>query len=148
MSQSPVDEFKKRTVELIEVLGLSHCEVIGLALSLAAAHAKTAGLASNMLHTVLDQSCSEVGAVAGIVAPDIRLEVKAQIADTFRAAEAQGNSGWAAVESAFPGIPAEVVAEAWLIVSDEDTAAWWSSVERTIDGELVRTAVAAAGRSS
>ena len=148
MTPSATVEFKRRTVELIEALGLSHTEVIGLALSLAAAHGKIAGVAPMTLHAALDRSCCDVGIVASVDGSEGRMEAKARIAEIFRSAEAQGISGWAAVEAAFPGIPSEVVAEAWLTFSDEETAAWWSNVERTIDGEIVRPTLGSAGSSS
>ena len=72
----------------------------------------------------------------------IRKEVMAEIVVVYRAARDRGDDGWKAVEAAIPGIPSDVVAEAWLQVEDEATETWWSGVERTIDGEIIRNALA------
>lgn len=75
----------------------------------------------------------------------IRKEVMAEIIDTYRAAKARGADEWKAVEAAFPGIPTDVTAEAMMAVEDEASEAWWQTVERTIDGEVIRNALAKAG---
>ena len=77
----------------------------------------------------------------------VRTEVKAEIIAVCREAKAKGDDGWKAVEARFPGIPPDVVAEAWLAVEDEATEAWWQTVERTIDGEIIRNALAKVGGS-
>ena len=71
-----------------------------------------------------------------------RTEVMAEVIKTGRSARQRGGDPWKAIETAYPGIPADVVAEAWLQVEDEATEAWWSTVERTIDGEIIRNALA------
>ena len=76
----------------------------------------------------------------------IRKEVMAEIADTYRAARTRGADGWKAVEIAYPGIPSDVVAEAMMAVEDEVSEAWWQKVERTIEGSIIRNALAGAGK--
>jgi hypothetical protein len=78
---------------------------------------------------------------------DIRTQVTAAIADVIREAEAHGRDGFLAASRAFPGAPGSVIAEVWTGVDLERNEAWWQSVERTIDGELVKRAIATAGQA-
>ena len=71
----------------------------------------------------------------------IRKEVMAEVIDTYRAAKAQGVDAWKAVETAYPGIPSNVVAEAMMAVENEVSEAWWQTVGRTIEGEIIRNAL-------
>lgn len=77
--------------------------------------------------------------------PHIREQVMAKLVETYQQAVAQGLDGWRAIEAAFPGTPVEVVAEAMLAAEDEVTAAWWASVERTIDAQIIGKAIVVAG---
>lgn len=70
-----------------------------------------------------------------------REQVMAHIVGIYRDAQSQGGDGWKAVEAACPGIPAEVVAEAMVIVEGENVEAWWQPVEKTIDGEVISRAL-------
>ena len=74
-----------------------------------------------------------------------RKEAMAEIIDTYRTAHARGGDGWRAVETAYPGIPTDVVAAAMVEAESEATEAWWQKVERQIDGEIIRNALAKAG---
>lgn len=78
-----------------------------------------------------------------------RSETKAAVlsamADIGRQAKAKGKDAWSAIAAAVPAAPADVIAEAYLAVEDEATAAWWDQVERTIDGEVVRNALGIEG---
>lgn len=58
-------------------------------------------------------------------------------------AHQRGADGWKAIEGTFPGTPAEVVAEAWIMATDQATEEWWRQVEATIDCEAVRKSVLA-----
>jgi hypothetical protein len=79
------------------------------------------------------------------IAPSIREQVIAALVETYAQAKAQGLDGWRAVQTAFPGKPPEVIAEAMLAAEDEATAAWWASVERTIDAQIIGKAIVVAG---
>ncbi|NJL06978.1 MAG: hypothetical protein HC900_00970 [Methylacidiphilales bacterium] len=73
----------------------------------------------------------------------IRKEVMAAIINVIAEAESQGKDGVTAARAAFPGTPEGVLWEAW---AEHDTAKieqWWKAVERTIDGEIIRNALAA-----
>ena len=75
------------------------------------------------------------------VRSDTQKQVMAEIVATMQAANAEGKDGWKAVESAFPGIPVSVIAEASLALDYQEEVTWWEGVERTIDGELIRNAL-------
>ena len=77
--------------------------------------------------------------------PEVRQQVMAALVETYVQAKAQGLDGWRAVQTAFPGTPPEVIAEAMLAAEDEATAAWWAALERTIDAEVIGKAVAVLG---
>lgn len=74
-----------------------------------------------------------------------RIETKAAVLAAMtsigREAKAQGDDAWTAIAKAVPDAPSDVVAEAYLALEDEASAAWWEQVEKTIDGELVRHAL-------
>ena len=74
----------------------------------------------------------------------VRREVMAEIAAFMAEAEARGEDGWNATALAYPGIPSDVLAEVWCAFEDQKTEAWWQSIERTIDGEVIRNALASA----
>lgn len=52
--------FKSKTLGLIDTLKLSHEEVIGLGMTMVVAHATTAGIGPNDLHTYLDDCIKQV----------------------------------------------------------------------------------------
>lgn len=72
---------------------------------------------------------------------EIREQVVGQMVAVGLEASKNGKDPWAAIESTFPGTPADVIADAWVKVSDGETEAWWNSVEKTIDGEIIRRAI-------
>jgi hypothetical protein len=74
---------------------------------------------------------------------EIRKQVMAQIITFMQAAEKRGVDPYAATEAAFPSIPTEVVALAYVELGERKTEAWWESIEKTIDGELVERALTA-----
>jgi hypothetical protein len=74
----------------------------------------------------------------------IRLEVTAAIKDVIRDAVRQGLDGLVAARRAFPGTPEQVLAGAWWEVEEELAEQWWTTVERTIDAEIIRKAIASA----
>jgi hypothetical protein len=74
-----------------------------------------------------------------------RKEVMAEIISTMKAAKDRGQDEWSAAKRAFPGIPTFVLAEALAEFDASEAEAWWETVERTIDGEIIRNALAKAG---
>lgn len=79
---------------------------------------------------------------------DTRRQVKAEIIQEMAAAHAAGESDVVeAARRAFPGIPDMVLWGCWSEFEDQQTEAWWQRVERTIDGEVIRNAVATVGAS-
>ena len=76
----------------------------------------------------------------------IRAEVMETFKDVFRQA-GDDNERMAAARAAFPGTPEVVLIEAMLDVDSERLEAWWQTVERTIDGELVKRAIADASKN-
>lgn len=74
---------------------------------------------------------------------DIRQQVKAQIIKVIAEAEDQGKDGAKAAIEAFPEVPTPVIYECWADWDHDRTEAWWDSIEKTIDAEIVRNALSA-----
>lgn len=72
----------------------------------------------------------------------VREEVMAELTAFIFAANARGEDGYKAAERAFPGVPDTVLILAMLDADEQKTEAWWQTVERTIDGEIIRNALA------
>ncbi|KZB99377.1 hypothetical protein AU375_04453 [Methylobacterium radiotolerans] len=78
------------------------------------------------------------------VESSIRRQVRAEIIRTIAEAQAAGfGDGVAAAREAFPGVPEAILWECWTDLDQDHQEAWWQRVERTIDGEVIRNAVAA-----
>ena len=75
----------------------------------------------------------------------VRREVFMAIMDVMAAAEEHGLDPVTAAQRAFPGTPGAVIIQARYLLRQQRTAAWWDSVERTIDGEVIRNAIVKAG---
>lgn len=76
---------------------------------------------------------------------DTRTQVKAEIIRVIAEAQAAGlGDGVAAASRTFPGIPEGILWECWAELDMDQKEAWWQRVERTIDGEVIRNAVATA----
>jgi hypothetical protein len=74
-----------------------------------------------------------------------RRQVRAEIIHTIAEAQAAGfGDGVAAARHAFPGIPEAILWECWSELDQDRQEAWWQRIERTIDGEVIRNAVATA----
>ena len=73
---------------------------------------------------------------------DVRKQVMAQIVAFMARAEAGGMDPYRAAKHAFPGTPASVLGEACAELDHEHTEAWWQSIEKTIDGEVITRALA------
>lgn len=74
---------------------------------------------------------------------DIRQEVRARIIETMAAARSHGIDDIAAARRAFPGTPDSVLWACWADLDAAAEEAWWHSIEKTIDGEIVERALAA-----
>lgn len=77
----------------------------------------------------------------------IKKEVLATICQHLRTAMAEGKNPWGEVDLAFPSVPMDVRYEAVVIVENEETEAWWDSLEKTIDGEILNRALAGGGNA-
>jgi hypothetical protein len=71
-----------------------------------------------------------------------RRQVKAAIIDCMVKANAEGRDEFEAARTEFPGVPVSVLGECAAEADDIEVEAWWRTVERTIDGELIKNAVA------
>ncbi len=74
----------------------------------------------------------------------IRREVMSEILRVMVEAQQAGRDPWREAERVFPGTPTSVIAAAWVDLESATEAAWWDAVERTIDGKVVRNAIAVA----
>ena len=68
-----------------------------------------------------------------------RDEVLDELAKVAAEAEERGEDGLSAVEAM--GVPTEVAVAAWRIAENAKTERWWQTIERTIEGEVVRKAI-------
>lgn len=75
--------------------------------------------------------------------PNVRQQVMAEIIKIMAEAQARGEDGFVAARAAFPGVPAMVLGEARAELAIAEEERWWETLERTIDGEVIRTAVTA-----
>jgi hypothetical protein len=75
---------------------------------------------------------------------DKREAVIAEIVKVMAAAKARGEDEMKAARATFPGAPEWVLLDALIRAEADEVEKWWESVERTIDGELVRRAIASA----
>jgi hypothetical protein len=78
---------------------------------------------------------------------DIRRQVIAQIVAVMERAEERGEDPCAAAAAAFPGTPYGVIFEASCELAVAKEERWWSDLEATIEGELVRKALESGGAS-
>ncbi|MFD6316889.1 hypothetical protein [Methylorubrum thiocyanatum] len=77
----------------------------------------------------------------------LRDQVRAEILTVMAAAQEEGRDPCRAARQAFPGVPDGVVWELSADLLGLEEEAWWQQVERTIDGEVIRNAVAKAGQA-
>lgn len=71
----------------------------------------------------------------------VRGEVLEHLVQTMRQAEADGQHPLTAAEAAYPGTPSSVLGEAIWLFEERKAESWWQTVEKTIDGEIVRQAL-------
>jgi hypothetical protein len=79
---------------------------------------------------------------------ETRKAVLAEIISVMSAAKARGEDEMAAARATFPGTPEPVLWSAWCDLDDAEVEKWWDSVERTVDAEVIRKAIASAGEAS
>jgi hypothetical protein len=73
-----------------------------------------------------------------------RQQVMALIVATMVQAMKDGRDPWKVAAAAFPGTPRMVLGEAYGEASCAEVENWWDQIERTIDGEVIRSALQAA----
>ncbi|MBX3543758.1 hypothetical protein [Chelatococcus sp.] len=76
---------------------------------------------------------------------DIRKQVIAEIIQVMEQAHERGEDVWKAAEAAFPGTPIGVITEAWVEFDHAEQERWWQSLEKTIEGEIIKNAIAKTG---
>jgi hypothetical protein len=74
----------------------------------------------------------------------IRQQVFAAIIACMSKAMSEGRDPQKAAEHEFPGVPGGILGEAYGEALAAEDEAWWRTLERTIDGELIRSAITAA----
>ena len=72
-------------------------------------------------------------------------EVEAAVIEVMLKARAEGRNEEAAVKQAFPGVPGTVIVGAEMELMHREENAWWETLERTIDVEVLHRAIAAGG---
>jgi len=77
-----------------------------------------------------------------------RKEIEAHFIDFIAKAEAEGKDGFNAAIAAFPDVPEMVIIMASAEYEHRKTEAWWQSMERTIDGEVISRAIEAQAKES
>jgi hypothetical protein len=75
----------------------------------------------------------------------LRAEVRAAVIATMAEAEKAGRCPLAIAQALYPGIPTMVLGECYASLQMAEEDAWWEALERTIDAEVIRHAVAASG---
>ncbi|MET3899695.1 hypothetical protein ABIB57_003657 [Devosia sp. UYZn731] len=92
------------------------------------------------------------GNTSGAVGPhaknsreELRKQVVLTIVEACRAGIQQGKSYTDVLIDDYRDVPAEVIFEVEDIMGREQDEAWWASVERTIDAEIINGAIRAKG---
>jgi hypothetical protein len=73
-----------------------------------------------------------------------RKQLMALIVETMVQAMKDGRDPWKVTAAALPGTPRMVLGEAYGEASCAKVENWWDQIERTIDGEVIRSALQAA----
>lgn len=82
---------------------------------------------------------------SNLTSKEIREQVLDQIAAVVFNGDRQGLDSYAMAVKTFPGTPGSVIAEAAAIAWGREEEEWWATVEKTIDGEVIKNAIALAG---
>jgi len=72
----------------------------------------------------------------------VREQVIAQISEVLAEGMELGRDPFAYGKEKFPGVPIEVITDAWLRAENAATEKWWQGVEKTIEGEIIQRALA------
>lgn len=65
----------------------------------------------------------------------------AEIISFMASARERGEDGLKVGRIAYPSVPEAILAEAWWEAEEAAVEKWWQSVEKTIDGEIIRNAL-------
>lgn len=79
---------------------------------------------------------------------DLRRQVIGQICAVMDEAEALGYDPVKYAGLKLPMIPEGVLWEAWVQFDNAKEERWWASLEKTIEGEIVRNALSGKGRAA
>ena len=75
----------------------------------------------------------------------VKVETKAavltELAEQARIAKKRGQNAYSLLRVQNPDVPESIIAEAWTQMESDEEEAWWDSIEKTIDGELVKRAI-------
>lgn len=72
---------------------------------------------------------------------EIRDQVIAQVIEVIKQAREDGEEETAVVFRTFPGLPDQVYWDAFCALDSAEVNAWWETVEKTIDGEIIKNAI-------
>lgn len=72
---------------------------------------------------------------------EIRDQVIAQVIEVIKQARDSGEDERSVVFRTFPGLPDQVYWDAFCDLDAADVNAWWETVEKTIDGEIIKNAI-------
>ena len=75
------------------------------------------------------------------MATGTRKQVMASLIEEADEIMKNGGDAFSILGERYPGMPTEVVTEAWLEACNRETERWWDSVEKTIDGEIIKNAL-------
>lgn len=71
----------------------------------------------------------------------VRAQVMAHLTEFAAEAIKAGGDGYKAIKHRYPDTPDDVAWEADIDAHAAATEAWWQSVEKTIDGEIIKSAL-------
>jgi len=72
---------------------------------------------------------------------EIKEQVLAHLIKVIEEANELGLDGASVARKMYPDIPSSVIASAEVATWSRAENAWWESVERTIDGEIIKNAI-------
>lgn len=72
---------------------------------------------------------------------EIRDQVIAQVIEVIKQARDNGEDELPTVMRTFPGLPEQVYWDAFCALDNAEVNAWWETVEKTIDGEIIKNAI-------
>ena len=72
---------------------------------------------------------------------EIKEQVLAQVIEVIKQARANGEPEMEVIKRTFPGMPEDIYWQAFCALDSAEVDAWWESVEKTIDGEIIKNAI-------